>query len=122
MQEYTIRDPAAQVQTLRVTAAALDAARRSFGTDEDILVVSTTPSDSCGSSSKSSSSSAYSGVPQAASACPVPSGLQQLLLPHTHSSCHPQQQELLMPLGVHHCNSRTTATTITTTPTRCRDQ
>ncbi|GLC36565.1 hypothetical protein PLESTM_000460800 [Pleodorina starrii] len=38
-QEYVVRDPAAQEPDLRVSAAALDAARRSFGTDEDILVV-----------------------------------------------------------------------------------
>ncbi|KXZ46980.1 hypothetical protein GPECTOR_39g474 [Gonium pectorale] len=38
-QEFVVRDPAAMVPDLRVSAAALDAARRSFGTDEDILVV-----------------------------------------------------------------------------------
>ncbi|GIL62564.1 hypothetical protein Vafri_16759, partial [Volvox africanus] len=39
-QEYVVRDPAAERPDLRVSAAALDTARRSFGTDEDILVVS----------------------------------------------------------------------------------
>ncbi|GIM15442.1 hypothetical protein Vretimale_18213 [Volvox reticuliferus] len=39
-QEYVVRDPAAERPDLRVSGAALDAARRSFGTDEDILVVS----------------------------------------------------------------------------------
>ncbi|EFJ51379.1 hypothetical protein VOLCADRAFT_57258, partial [Volvox carteri f. nagariensis] len=38
-QEFVVRDPAAHQSELRVSAAALDAARRSFGTDEDILVV-----------------------------------------------------------------------------------
>ncbi|KAG2449447.1 hypothetical protein HYH02_005594 [Chlamydomonas schloesseri] len=111
-QEYTIRDPAAQVHTLRVTAAALDAARRSFGTDEDILVVSTAAgvggdSTSSGSSSSccSSSVASYSGVPPATGSgigCGAPSGLQQLLLPQAHGGCHPMQhQELLLPLGLH---------------------
>ncbi len=37
--EYVVRDPASGRPHLRVGAAALDAARRAFGTDEDLLVV-----------------------------------------------------------------------------------
>ncbi|GFR50726.1 hypothetical protein Agub_g12983 [Astrephomene gubernaculifera] len=45
--EYVVRDPAAAVSELRVSAAALDVARRSFGTDEDILVVGLAGSGGC---------------------------------------------------------------------------
>lgn len=38
--EYVVRDPAAAMEDLRVSVAALELARRSFGTDEDILVIS----------------------------------------------------------------------------------
>ncbi len=37
--EFILRDPATPVSELRVRAAALDQARRSFGTDEDLLIV-----------------------------------------------------------------------------------
>lgn len=37
--EFLVRDPATPVSELRVSAAALDLARRSFGTDEDLLIV-----------------------------------------------------------------------------------
>lgn len=40
---YTIRDPAAHSEHVQVTAASLDAARTSFGTDEDVLLVSMRP-------------------------------------------------------------------------------
>ncbi|GAX83634.1 hypothetical protein CEUSTIGMA_g11058.t1 [Chlamydomonas eustigma] len=38
-QEFIVHDPAAPVSELRVSASALDLARRSFGTDEDLLIV-----------------------------------------------------------------------------------
>lgn len=41
--EYVVRDPASGRPHLRVGAAALDAARRAFGTDEDLLVVQLPP-------------------------------------------------------------------------------
>ena len=37
--EFLVRDPATPVSELRVSPAALDLARRSFGTDEDLLIV-----------------------------------------------------------------------------------
>ena len=37
---YEVRDPAAEAEHLTVPAAVLEAARRSFGTDEDIILVS----------------------------------------------------------------------------------
>lgn len=45
---YTIRDPAANFEHVQVAAASLDAARTSFGTDEDLLLVSTRPSSKRG--------------------------------------------------------------------------
>lgn len=39
---YEIRDPAAEAGHLTVPASVLEAARRSFGTDEDIILVSLT--------------------------------------------------------------------------------
>ena len=38
---YEVRDPAAEAGHLTVPAAVLEAARRSFGTDEDIILVRT---------------------------------------------------------------------------------
>jgi Guanylylate cyclase len=40
---YEVRDPAAEAGHLTVPAAVLEAARRSFGTDEDIILVRTLP-------------------------------------------------------------------------------
>lgn len=37
--QFVVRDPAAMVSELRVSAAALDQARRSFGTDEDLIII-----------------------------------------------------------------------------------
>jgi hypothetical protein len=39
-QEFIIHDPSSSAPSLRVAAAILDQARRSFGTDEDLLLVS----------------------------------------------------------------------------------
>lgn len=36
---YEIRDPAADAEHLIVAASVLEAARKSFGTDEDIIMV-----------------------------------------------------------------------------------
>ena len=41
--QYGIRDPASEFESVFVPAAALDAARTSFGTDEDVLLISTRP-------------------------------------------------------------------------------
>jgi hypothetical protein len=38
-EQYHIRDPAAQLEQLCIPAARLEAARRSFGTDEDLLLI-----------------------------------------------------------------------------------
>lgn len=38
-EQYHVRDPAAQVEQLCIPAAKLEAARRSFGTDEDLLLI-----------------------------------------------------------------------------------
>lgn len=38
-QQFIVRDPAAMVSELRVGATALDQARRSFGTDEDLIII-----------------------------------------------------------------------------------
>ena len=39
-QEFVLRDPASSNATLVISAAGFDNARKSFGTDEDILLVS----------------------------------------------------------------------------------
>jgi hypothetical protein len=39
VQVYIVRDPAAGVPELKMSGAALDQARRAYGTDEDCLVV-----------------------------------------------------------------------------------
>lgn len=41
--EYLVRDPAAMCADLHVSATAVDQARRSFGTDEDLLIVTLGP-------------------------------------------------------------------------------
>lgn len=41
-EEFIVRDPAACHAELRVSCSVIDQARRSFGTDEDLLLVSTT--------------------------------------------------------------------------------
>ncbi|KAK9806265.1 hypothetical protein WJX72_007781 [[Myrmecia] bisecta] len=38
---FEIRDPASPIESVTVSATCLDAARRSFGTDEDLLLIST---------------------------------------------------------------------------------
>jgi hypothetical protein len=44
-QQFIVRDPATVESELRVSAAALDQARRSFGTDEDLIIVPCFPCD-----------------------------------------------------------------------------
>ena len=46
--EFLVRDPATPVSELRVSPAALDLARRSFGTDEDLLIVPCTVAAAAG--------------------------------------------------------------------------
>lgn len=41
---YTIRDPASHFELVQVSTESLDAARTSFGTDEDVLLIPTRPS------------------------------------------------------------------------------
>ena len=40
---YVIRDPAANEEHITIAAPVFEAARRSFGTDEDIILVRTLP-------------------------------------------------------------------------------
>ena len=40
---YGIRDPASEYENVLVPSASLDLARTSFGTDEDVLLISTRP-------------------------------------------------------------------------------
>lgn len=47
-QEYAICDPAAAASRTTVSSAAMEAARQSFGTDEDILLVSRESYHCCG--------------------------------------------------------------------------